>query len=118
MTGTDASGLIPPFSPPVPPVPPLARRVFANRTLNLGSIAAVGFDMDYTLIHYQVEEWERVAYSHARARLAARGWPVQDLEFSPTAFTLGLIVDKELGNVVKANRFGFVRRAAHGMRML
>jgi HAD superfamily 5'-nucleotidase-like hydrolase len=100
-------------------VPPAAlRRVFTNRTLNLGSIAAVGFDMDYTLVHYRVDEWERAAFGHARARLAARGWPVQDIEFSPAAFTLGLVIDRELGNVVKANRFGFVRRAAHGNRML
>jgi HAD superfamily 5'-nucleotidase-like hydrolase len=109
MTGTDASGLM---------LPPPARRVFANRTLNLGSIAAIGFDMDYTLVHYRVEEWERAAFAHARARLVARGWPVEGMEFSPTAFTLGLVVDQELGNIVKANRFGFVRRAAHGTRML
>lgn len=100
-------------------VPPLAsRRVYTNRTLNLGSIAAVGFDMDYTLVHYRVEEWERAAFGHARTRLSARGWPVEAIEFSPSAFTLGLVIDRELGNVVKANRFGFVRRAAHGTRML
>ncbi|HEX4340313.1 MAG TPA: HAD-IG family 5'-nucleotidase [Polyangiaceae bacterium] len=100
-------------------VPPATlRRVFANRTLNLGGIAAVGFDMDYTLVHYRVDEWERAAFGHARSRLAARGWPVETMEFSPTAFTLGLVIDRELGNVVKANRFGFVRRAAHGNSML
>ena len=74
--------------------------------------------MDYTLVHYRVDEWERAAFGHARARLAARGWPVEAIEFSPLAFTLGLVIDRELGNVVKANRFGFVRRAAHGNRML
>ncbi len=100
-------------------VPPAAlRRVFANRTLNMGGIAAVGFDMDYTLVHYRVDEWERAAFGHARSRLAARGWPMEGIEFSPSAFTLGLVIDRELGNVVKANRFGFVRRAAHGSRML
>jgi HAD superfamily 5'-nucleotidase-like hydrolase len=98
--------------------PPLSRRVFANRTLNLGAIAAVGFDMDYTLIHYRVDEWERAAFEHAKGRILSRGWPVDGIEFSPSAFTLGLVIDRELGNVVKANRFGFVRRAAHGTRML
>jgi 5'-nucleotidase len=98
--------------------PPPSRRVFANRTLNLRSIAAVGFDMDYTLIHYRTEEWERRAYEHARADIASIGWPVGELEFLPQAFTLGLVVDRRLGNVVKANRFGFVKRAAHGTRMM
>jgi 5'-nucleotidase len=98
--------------------PPPSRRVFANRTLNLRSIAAVGFDMDYTLIHYRTEEWERRAYEHAKADIANIGWPVGELEFLPQAFTLGLVVDRRLGNVVKANRFGFVKRAAHGTRMM
>lgn len=102
----------------VPSLPPVARRVFANRTLNLRSIEAVGFDMDYTLIHYNADEWERRAFEYAKAGIAKLGWPVESLEFTPQAFTLGLVVDRELGNVVKANRFGFVKRATHGTRPL
>ncbi len=30
--------------------------IFANRTLNLRAIKAVGYDMDYTLIHYYVSQ--------------------------------------------------------------
>ncbi len=99
-------------------LPPATRRIFCNRTLNLRSIKAVGFDMDYTLIHYDSEQWERRAYEHVKERLAARGWPVDDLEFDPTMVALGLILDLEHGNVVKANRFGYVKRASHGTRML
>lgn len=99
-------------------LPPPARRIFCNRTLNLRSIKAVGFDMDYTLIHYDAGEWERQAYEHMREHLAARGWPVTDLEFDPEMVALGLILDLEHGNVVKANRFGYVKRASHGTRML
>lgn len=98
--------------------PPPARRIFCNRTLNLRSIKAVGFDMDYTLIHYDAREWERQAYEHVRERLAARGWPVEELEFDPEMVALGLILDLEHGNIVKANRFGYVKRASHGTRML
>lgn len=36
------------------PIPP-QRRIYTNRTLNLNTIRAIGFDMDYTLIHYCVE---------------------------------------------------------------
>lgn len=99
-----------------PPEP--QRRIFCNRTLNLRSIRAVGFDMDYTLIHYDAEEWERHAYADLRARLAALGWPVEDLEFDPKMVALGLILDLANGNVVKANRFGYIKQAAHGTRPL
>lgn len=99
-------------------LPPPERRVYANRTLNLRSIRAVGFDMDYTLVHYRVEAWERRAYDCARQRLAEQGWPVAELEFDPEFVTLGLVLDRELGNLVKASRFGYVTRAFHGTRLL
>jgi len=99
-------------------LPPPGRRVYCNRTLNLRSIKAIGCDMDYTLIHYNTEEWERRAYEHTRERLAEQGFPVGKLEFDPAFATLGLVIDIELGNIIKANRFGFVRRACHGTRML
>jgi 5'-nucleotidase len=99
------------------PVPP-ERRVFCNRTLNLRAIRAIGYDMDYTLVHYNVEEWERRAYEHVRAKFLASGWPVADLAFDPARIIRGLVLDLERGNVVKANRFGFIKRAAHGTRSL
>ncbi|MCC6217382.1 MAG: HAD-IG family 5'-nucleotidase [Polyangiaceae bacterium] len=99
-------------------VPPRARRFFCNRTLNLRSLRAIGFDMDYTLVHYAVHAWEERAFEHARAGLAARGWPVGDWSFDPELVTRGLVLDLKLGNVVKANRFGYVTRAAHGTRLL
>jgi HAD superfamily 5'-nucleotidase-like hydrolase len=95
-----------------------ARGIFANRTLNLRSIRAVGYDMDYTLVHYRVEPWERRAYEHTRQRLVARGWPVGHLTFVPDLAVRGLIIDTELGNVVKANRFGYVKRAHHGTALV
>ena len=94
------------------------RGVFCNRTLNLRSVRAIGFDMDYTLIHYHTDEWERAAFEHARQILAERGWAVADLEFDPTRFSLGLVFDLDLGNLVKATRFGYVVRAQHGNTML
>jgi HAD superfamily 5'-nucleotidase-like hydrolase len=99
-------------------LPPASRRIYCNRTLNLRSIEAIGFDMDYTLVHYHVEQWEQRAYEHARSRLLADGLPVEGLTFDSELATLGLIVDSELGNLVKANRFGYVKRACHGMAMM
>ncbi|MEL6186252.1 MAG: 5'-nucleotidase domain-containing protein, partial [Myxococcota bacterium] len=46
-------------------LPARQRRIYTNRTLNLRAIEAIGFDMDYTLIHYDVEAWERHAFTHA-----------------------------------------------------
>jgi HAD superfamily 5'-nucleotidase-like hydrolase len=74
--------------------------------------------MDYTLIHYNVEAWERRAYEHMQRSLKALRWPVDDLAFDPELAVRGLIIDTELGNVVKANRFGYVKRAHHGTRVL
>ncbi|MGI9611418.1 MAG: HAD-IG family 5'-nucleotidase, partial [Acidimicrobiales bacterium] len=81
-------------------------------------VPAVGYDMDYTLVHYRVDEWEGAAFRTARDLLAARDWPVGELEFDPDQFTLGLVFDVELGNLVKATRFGYVVRAQHGTEMV
>jgi HAD superfamily 5'-nucleotidase-like hydrolase len=94
------------------------RRIWCNRTLNLRSIRAVGYDLDYTLVHYRTEEWERAAFQHALEPLAQRGWPVEDLAFDPASVIQGLAFDLELGNLVKATRFGYVIRARHGTRPL
>ncbi len=94
------------------------RGIYTNRTLNLRSIKAVGYDMDYTLIHYHTRAWEERAYSYIKERLLARGWPVEDLQFEPDLVLRGLIIDTTLGNVVKANRFGYIKRAFHGTQPL
>lgn len=94
------------------------RRVFCNRTLNMRSVRAIGFDMDYTLVHYDERAWEREAYTHVLDKLLALGLPVSELRFDPELFTRGLILDTQLGNVVKANRFGYVTRASHGTELL
>lgn len=99
-------------------LPPPERGIYCNRTLNMRSIKAIGYDMDYTLIHYRVEEWERQAYAHIQQRLLANGWPVESMQFDPALVMRGLVLDLELGNIVKANRFGFVKKALHGTRSL
>lgn len=62
---------------------PPERATYANRTLNVRSIEVIGYDLDYTLVHYNSLEWERRAYQHIRLRLAERGWPVEHLSFDP-----------------------------------
>ena len=103
---------------PTLPEAPRDRGIFCNRTLNLRSVRAIGYDMDYTLVDYRVDAFERMVYAQARERLAAEGWPVEGLAFDAQMVTRGLVIDTELGNLVKADRFGFVKRAMHGTRML
>jgi HAD superfamily 5'-nucleotidase-like hydrolase len=78
------------------------------------AMRAIGYDMDYTLVHYKVEPWERRAFDYLNGKLGALGLPTDGLEFDPEFVTRGLIIDTELGNLVKANRFGYVTRAFHG----
>ncbi|GGC57620.1 HAD-IG family 5'-nucleotidase [Hoyosella rhizosphaerae] len=94
------------------------RRVYANRTLNLRTVEAIGYDMDYTLLHYRTEEWEGAAFEHARRVLAERGYPVHDLVFDADKYLQGLVLDLELGNLIKATRFGYVIQAHHGTTKL
>ncbi len=102
----------------LPGLPPHGRGTFCNRTLNLRTMKAIGYDMDYTLIHYRVEDWERHAYEHLRRKLAEQGFPVEDLTFDPQRMIRGLIIDSERGNIVKVNRFGYVKLGQHGTRKL
>ncbi len=92
--------------------------IFVNRTINLRSIKAIGYDMDYTLVHYNVDEWETTAFAHAKDKLIEMGYPVESIEFDPSAVIRGLAIDLEEGNLVKATRFGYVIRASHGTRFL
>ncbi|KAK8548902.1 hypothetical protein V6N13_054331 [Hibiscus sabdariffa] len=95
-----------------------SRGIFCSRTLNLRSISAIGYDMDYTLIHYNVMAWEGRAYDYCMENLKNMGFPVEGLAFDPDLVIRGLVIDKQRGNLVKADRFGYVKRAMHGTKML
>lgn len=95
-----------------------SRGVFCNRTLNFRSIKAIGYDMDYTLVDYHAEAFERTVFRFSRDSFLQDGWPVADLEFDPSMVARGLVIDIERGNLVKANRFGYIKQAMHGTRML
>ena len=61
---------------------------------------------DYTLIHYDVAAWEGKAYAYGLKYLQDVGCPVNGLTFDPDLVIRGLIVDKQLGNMLKVDRFG------------
>lgn len=98
---------------------PCENRIFVNRTLNMNSIKMIGFDMDYTLVTYNVPEFEKLAYEIVKSKLIKDyGYPkeIQKLEFDPDFIIRGLVIDTEDGNFLKVNRYGFVRIASHGTR--
>ena len=92
--------------------------MYCSHSLEMEEIDTIGYDMDYTLVHYSVDEWEGSAFEYSRRILLKENYPVSDFIFDPNLVIRGLVVDKLLGNLVKADRFGYVQRAMHGTEML
>ncbi|XP_017409451.1 uncharacterized protein LOC108322011 isoform X2 [Vigna angularis] len=65
-----------------------------------------------------IPAWEGRAYDYCLENLRNMGFPVDGLAFDPNLVIRGLVIDKENGNLVKADRFGYVKRAMHGTKML
>ncbi|MFW5877391.1 MAG: HAD-IG family 5'-nucleotidase [Myxococcota bacterium] len=101
------------------PLPP-SRRIFCNRSLRLDRIEMVGFDMDYTLAIYNQFEMDRLSIEATTRKLVERGYPESLLGMRyRTNFPIrGLLIDRRLGNVLKMDRYRYVKRAYHGMREL
>ncbi|KAL1807496.1 hypothetical protein ACET3Z_024486 [Daucus carota] len=95
-----------------------SRSIYCSHPLNLQSITCIGYDMDYTLIHYNVMAWGRCCYYYCMENLKDMGYPVDGLAFDPDLVIRGLVIDKVRGNLVKADQFGCVNRAMHGTHML
>lgn len=104
---------------PVAPLP-RAERVFCNRSLRLEHVEWVGFDMDYTLAIYRHPQIDRLTIDAALVKLVARGYPdtLARLDYDLSFPVRGLVVDAQLGNVLKMDRYKYVKRAYHGMREL
>ncbi|KAH0993225.1 hypothetical protein GBA52_004708 [Prunus armeniaca] len=86
------------------------RGIFCSRTLNLQSISAIGYDMDYTLIHYNVIAWEGRAYDYCMENLKKVGFPVDGLAFDPdlVASISNEMYGRELVDLRKESRWEFL----------
>lgn len=100
--------------------PPAGRRVYCNRNLRLDQVKAVGFDMDYTLAIYRQAEMDRLSIEATVSKLVERGYPEELLSMKyRTDFPIrGLLIDRKLGNVLKMDRYRYVKTAYHGFRRL
>ncbi len=95
----------------------IKNKIFVNRTLNMNNIKLIGFDMDYTLVTYNVPEFEAKTYAIIKKKLINDYlYPkeINDFVFDPNFIIRGLVIDTETGNFLKVNRYGFVRTASHG----
>ncbi|XP_065881281.1 uncharacterized protein [Euphorbia lathyris] len=97
----------------------IGKQIFCNRSLNMKSILAVGFDMDYTLAQYKPETFESLAYDGTVRKLVYDlGYPQELLgwSFDWKYMVRGLVLDKKRGNILKMDRHKYVKVAYHGFR--
>lgn len=92
--------------------------IFVNRTLNMKQIAAIGFDMDYTLVRYDSEAFEEMTYKELVKKLIEiKKYPAEvgKLKFQINLAIRGLVIDKPLGNILKLSTYSKVKHAYHGV---
>jgi 5'-nucleotidase len=101
--------------------PERTRRVFVNRNLRMDQIEVIGFDMDYTLALYNQPRLEALSAACTLDKMIARrGYPesLRHLPYDARLAIRGLVVDRDRGNVLKMDRYGYVGRAYHGTKPL
>jgi HAD superfamily 5'-nucleotidase-like hydrolase len=97
------------------------RQIFVNRNLRMDKVDLIGFDMDHTLAVYHKRRSEELAFEMTLARLITeKGYPtdIGSIRYDPAFVIRGLIIDKEHGNIIKADRHSHVGRCFHGRQPL
>ena len=82
-------------------------------------IAAIGFDMDHTLIRYHSEAFEAMTYAAIKKKLIeVKNYPkeVLNLKFQLRLAIRGLVIDKPNGNVLKLSTYSKVKQVFHGTK--
>ena len=98
---------------------PMKEKVFVNRTLNLKKIRFIGFDMDHTLIRYNIHVFEGLAYQVMLEKLFnEKNYPeeIKKLQFDFHSVIRGLVIDFTQGNLLKVSRHGAIRNSYHGTK--
>ncbi|HEX2732737.1 MAG TPA: HAD-IG family 5'-nucleotidase [Polyangiaceae bacterium] len=99
---------------------PRSERIYANRNLPLTHIDWLGFDMDYTLAIYQQEAMDALSVEVTIDNLVSFGYPeyLRNLKYDSRFPIRGLHIDRQLGNVLKMDRFAAIHKGYHGFRRL
>uniref|UniRef100_A0A1B0CC25 5'-nucleotidase domain-containing protein 1 n=1 Tax=Lutzomyia longipalpis TaxID=7200 RepID=A0A1B0CC25_LUTLO len=89
---------------------------------NLNDYDYLGFDLDNTVLRYNVRNVVRMEYQvMAKYLVEEKGYSaklLEPLEADEDFLQKGLILDCENGNILRISRSGVVLRAAHGRRFL
>ena len=91
--------------------------IYANQTLHLKNIKAIGLDMDYTLVRYHTEAFEKQTYLMARESLVKqKGYPQEifSVDFNFKRAIRGLVIDEKRGNLIKISLHGRIKKVTHG----
>lgn len=96
------------------------QRMYVNRSLNMERIKAIGFDMDHTLLMYNRETFESLAFRETLKKFIEAGYPEElaELEFKPSFLIRGLLVDMDRGNLLKVDGHKYVKTAFHGTKLV
>jgi HAD superfamily 5'-nucleotidase-like hydrolase len=96
------------------------QKIFVNRSLNMSNIRTIGFDLDHTLITYNRENFEALAFRETVKKFIAAGYPEEllSLKFDPNFLIRGLLVDIDRGNLLKVDCHKYVKIAFHGHQRL
>lgn len=95
--------------------------IYVNRTLNMKYIAAIGFDMDYTIVRYNTKNFEEMVYKEMIRKLVEqKNYPkaVAEFKFEYNRSIRGLVVDSHRGNIIKLSRYGRIKASFHGSQEL
>lgn len=114
---------------PIPELPegqvpsdiPRRRRLYVNRNLRFDLVDTIGFDMDYTLAVYRQEPMDLLSIEATAKKLVSDlGYPecLLDAPYRTDFPIRGLLIDRQEGNILKMDRYRYVKKAYHGMREL
>lgn len=95
--------------------------IFINRTLNMKTIKAIGFDMDYTLVRYNTAVFDEYTfYAVIEKLISEKNYPagIRSFKYDVNKSIQGLVIDKKEGNTLKLNRFGKVKMCFHGTQKI
>jgi 5'-nucleotidase len=99
----------------------VSRQLFCNRDVELDTIDAVGFDMDFTLAQYNTA-FDLLAYNAAKQKLVhTLHYPAEVMDllvYAPDTSQRGCLLDKKRGNCLKPDQYQYVTSAAHGLTPL
>lgn len=92
-------------------------------TFRISDYDIVGFDLDNTLVRYKITAMVQLQYEALASHLVTHGGYSGDVLLRPLDEQLdflqrGLIVDLRRGNLLKVAADGYIRRAAHGTRVM